>query len=117
MTGQAGQPIRVCFVILNAYPLFNPEAKGVIGGAEVDSYYLASELAKDPNYNVSCIVADYGQEPVEVRENVIASYAYATADYIMCNDGQVIRYTVEEADADNDVRASLYITGYWRWAP
>lgn len=70
MTGREVEPIRICFVILNAYPLFNPEAKGVIGGAEVDSYYIASELAKDPNYRVSCIVADYGQEPIEVRESV-----------------------------------------------
>jgi glycosyltransferase involved in cell wall biosynthesis len=70
MTGREVEPIRICFVILNAYPLFNPEAKGVIGGAEVDSYYIATELAKDPNYKVSCIVADYGQEPVEVRESV-----------------------------------------------
>ena len=70
MTTEADQPIRICFVILNAYPLFNPEAKGVIGGAEVDSYYIASELAKDPSYKVSCIVADYGQEPVEIRESV-----------------------------------------------
>jgi glycosyltransferase involved in cell wall biosynthesis len=70
MTGLEVEPIRICFVILNAYPLFNPQAKGVIGGAEVDSYYIASELAKDPNYHVSCIVADYGQKPVEVRESV-----------------------------------------------
>ncbi len=70
MTGREVEPIRICFVILNAYPLFNPEAKGVIGGAEVDSYYIATELAKDPNYRVSCIVADYGQVPVEVRESV-----------------------------------------------
>lgn len=70
MTSQEVKPIRICFVILNAYPLFNPEAKGVIGGAEVDSYYIASELAKDQNYRVSCIVADYGQGPVEVRESV-----------------------------------------------
>ena len=70
MTAEPVQPIRVCFVILNAYPLFNPDAKGVIGGGEVDSYFLASELAKDPNYEVSCIVADYGQEPMEVREDV-----------------------------------------------
>jgi len=70
MTEQEVQPIRICFVILNAYPLFNPEAEGVIGGAEVDSYYLASELAKDPNYHVSCIVGDYGQEPIEVRQQV-----------------------------------------------
>ncbi|NIP26202.1 MAG: glycosyltransferase [Phycisphaerae bacterium] len=70
MTSREVEPIRICFVILNAYPLFNPEAKGVIGGAEVDSYYIASELAKDSNYRVSCIVADYGQEPIEVRESV-----------------------------------------------
>ena len=70
MTTKAVQPIRICFVILNAYPLFNPDAKGVIGGAEVDSYYLASELAKDKNYQVSCIVADYGQEPIEIHEDV-----------------------------------------------
>lgn len=70
MTTKAGQPIRICFVILNAYPLFNPDAKGVIGGAEVDSYLISSELAKDPNYQVSCIVADYGQEPIEVRQGV-----------------------------------------------
>jgi len=70
MTVEAIEPIRICFVILNAYPLFNPDVKDVIGGAEVDSYYIATELAKDPNYQVSCIVADYGQEPIEVREGV-----------------------------------------------
>ncbi|MGB2807982.1 MAG: glycosyltransferase family 4 protein [Sedimentisphaerales bacterium] len=70
MTTEADKPIRVCFVILGAYTLFNPEVKGVIGGAEVDFYYLARELAKDPNYQVSCIVADHGQEPIEVREDV-----------------------------------------------
>ena len=70
MTTEQVEPIRVCFVILRAYTLFNPEVKGVIGGAEVDFYYLAKELAKDPKYEVSCIVADYGQEPTEVREGV-----------------------------------------------
>ena len=70
MTAEQIKPIRVCFVILRAYTLFNPEVKGVIGGAEVDFYYIAKELAKDPNYRVSCIVADYGQEPIEIREGV-----------------------------------------------
>src|SRR4030042_180104 len=69
-TAKQPEPIRICFVILRAYTLFNPEGKGVIGGAEVDFYYLATELAKDSNYRVSCIVADYGQEPIEVREGV-----------------------------------------------
>ncbi len=70
MVAKPVEPIRVCFVILRAYTLFNPEVKGVIGGAEVDFYYIAKELAKDPNYRVSCIVADYGQEPIEIREGV-----------------------------------------------
>lgn len=66
----ADKPIRVCFVMLKAYPVFNPEVKKIFGGAEVDFYYLATELAKDKDYDVSCIVADYGQPKVEVREGV-----------------------------------------------
>jgi len=61
---------NVCFVVLKAYPLFNEKVEKVFGGAEVDFYYLATELAKDKDYDVSCIVADYGQEPVEVRQGV-----------------------------------------------
>lgn len=51
------------------------------------------------------------------REYVIATNIYASTDYVMCDDSQVIRYRVEEVDADNDVRATLTLTGYWRWAP
>jgi len=53
-----------------AYPLFNPDAKDVFGGAEVDLYYLATELAKDDSFTVSFITADYGQEAVETIEAV-----------------------------------------------
>jgi glycosyltransferase involved in cell wall biosynthesis len=62
--------IRVCLVSPKAYPLFNPECKGIIGGAEVDLYLLAVELAKDPQYDVGFITADYGQNAVEVVDNV-----------------------------------------------
>ena len=70
MTSQAVQPIRVCFIILRAYPLFNPQTKSIIGGAEVDLYLLATELAKDKKFEVRFVVGDYGQKPTEVRENV-----------------------------------------------
>ncbi len=69
MDSPAG-PIKICFVVLKAYPLFNPDAQGNFGGAEVDSYLLATELAKDDNFAVSFIVADYGQEPVEIRDGI-----------------------------------------------
>ena len=64
------QPISVCFVSPKAYPLFDPGANGVIGGAEVDLYLLATELAKDSDYQVSCITADYDQPTEKTIENV-----------------------------------------------
>ncbi|MCK5001122.1 MAG: glycosyltransferase family 4 protein [Anaerohalosphaera sp.] len=70
--------VKVCFVMPKAYPLFNPKAEGVIGGAEVDLYYLSTELAKDDGFEVSFIVADYGQNENEVWEgvNVIKSLSF-----------------------------------------
>jgi glycosyltransferase involved in cell wall biosynthesis len=69
-TNSIKKPVRVCFVMLKAYPLFNPEVKAVFGGAEVDFYNLATELARDSNFEVSFIVADYSQPVIELRENV-----------------------------------------------
>lgn len=53
-----------------AWPLFEPACKEVIGGAEVDIYLLATELAKDKSFEVSCITADYGQNNIEHRQGV-----------------------------------------------
>lgn len=53
-----------------AYPLFNPSVTAAFGGAEVDLYYLGTELAKDPGFEVSFVTADYGQPAEETRENV-----------------------------------------------
>jgi glycosyltransferase involved in cell wall biosynthesis len=61
---------RVCFVAPKAYPLFDPQVQEVFGGAEVDLYFLATELAKDADFQVTVIVGDYGQAPVETREGV-----------------------------------------------
>jgi len=69
-SNQRGLAIRVCFIAPKAYPLFNPGVEGVFGGAEVDLYYLATELAKDESFEVSFIVADYGQQAVETIEAV-----------------------------------------------
>jgi glycosyltransferase involved in cell wall biosynthesis len=65
-----GKAIKICFVAPKAYPIFNPEKGDYFGGAEVDLYLLATELAKDENFAVSFIAADYGQPPVELREGV-----------------------------------------------
>jgi glycosyltransferase involved in cell wall biosynthesis len=54
----------------DAYPLFNPSCRGVIGGAEVDLYFLSRELAKKKSYRVRFFVGDYGQPDVEVIDRV-----------------------------------------------
>jgi glycosyltransferase involved in cell wall biosynthesis len=64
------RPIRVCFVMLGSYPLFNPDCTKNFGGAEVECFLLAVELAKDQRYEVSFIVGDYGQPEEEIRQGV-----------------------------------------------
>lgn len=64
------EKIRVCFISPKAYPIFNPQVQTVFGGAEVDLYLLATELAKDPRFDVSFIIGDYGQPDNETRQGV-----------------------------------------------
>ena len=72
MSGAAGGvgPIRVCFVNFYAYPLFNPAAEPNFGGAELQLYVMATELAKDADFAVSFLVRDPAVQPGEVREGV-----------------------------------------------
>ena len=67
---QTSRPIKICFISPKAYPLFNPDIKEVFGGAEVDLYFLSRELAKDEDFDVSFITADYGQGPCETIDGV-----------------------------------------------
>ncbi len=46
-------PIEICFIDFFAYPLFNPKSKIVFGGAQIQLYLLAKELAKDKNFSAS----------------------------------------------------------------
>ena len=70
MTPEKNSPIQVCFLSLRAYPIFNTSVNAAFGGAEVDLYLLATEIAKDYGFRVSFVVGDYGQENIETRENV-----------------------------------------------
>jgi glycosyltransferase involved in cell wall biosynthesis len=67
---RADKKIKVCFVLPKAYEIFNPDVGDYAGGAEVDLYFLATEVARDSGFEVSFIVADYGQNDVEVIEDV-----------------------------------------------
>ncbi len=62
--------IKICFVSLYAYHLFNPKNNSRFGGAELQLYYLASSLAADPDFKVNFIVGDFGQPKIEEIRNV-----------------------------------------------
>ncbi|MFW5888115.1 MAG: glycosyltransferase family 4 protein [Patescibacteria group bacterium] len=68
--------IKVCFVSPFAYPLFNPKTDLKFGGAEVQMYLVATELAKDENFDVNFVVLDLGQERKEEYNGVRVYKAY-----------------------------------------
>ena len=92
-------PIKICFIMPKAYALFNPECASNFGGAEVDLYYLAIALAQDPEFDVSFIVADYGQPPIEQRENVTLIRSINLRQNALLG-ARRLRRAVAQADAD-----------------
>lgn len=96
---EAANKIRVCFIAPKAYPIFNPQVEKVFGGAEVDLYLLATELAKDGNYQVSFVVADYGQPDGEMREDVRLVKSLAWGQNALVGGIKVWR-AMKRADAD-----------------
>jgi glycosyltransferase involved in cell wall biosynthesis len=99
-------PIHVCFVAPKAYPVFNPDCKGVIGGAEVDLYLAATQLAKDPAFQVSFVTADYGQPQQETRESVTI-FKSLTFREISFSGAFKIWRAMRKADADIYVQEAI----------
>jgi glycosyltransferase involved in cell wall biosynthesis len=54
-------PLRIAFVSQYAWSLFDRSHAQGYGGAELQMYLLAGELAKDPGFDVSFLVQDEGQ--------------------------------------------------------
>jgi len=69
-TADSSKPLHVCYIAPKTYPIFNPAVGDYFGGANVDLYYLSTEMAKDEHFKSSFIVADYGQIDGEVIEDV-----------------------------------------------
>jgi glycosyltransferase involved in cell wall biosynthesis len=66
--------IKICFVCEYSYRLFNPNWSktncNIFGGVDVDVYRIATELAKDDNFEVIVIVGDFNQPDEEIIDNV-----------------------------------------------
>ncbi|ODS41481.1 MAG: hypothetical protein A7315_06000 [Candidatus Altiarchaeales archaeon WOR_SM1_79] len=62
--------MKICFISPKAYQLFNPEVKSTFGGAQVQLYYLANEFSGYKDVKIRFMVADYGQDDVEIHKKI-----------------------------------------------
>lgn len=83
-TRNTDAPLRVCFVALFTYSLFNRATSFTFGGSEVRTWLLAKTLAEDPRFQVSVLVRDHGQPDGEVFDNVtmIKSRLHVSAEKV-----------------------------------
>ncbi|MEW6108619.1 MAG: glycosyltransferase family 4 protein [Nitrospirota bacterium] len=108
--------IKICFISLFAYPLFNPEVSAEFGGAELQLYYLATELAKDPQFEIIFITGDFGQPGSEIRAGV-KIYKLFSSSKTLRYIRTILEYIrlwllLKEIDADVYIqRAAGIITG------
>lgn len=58
-------PYKICLIAPEAYPLFNPLARGAYSDADIALFELARRLGNDSRVDLSVIVGDYQQEEVE----------------------------------------------------
>jgi len=63
-------PTKICFIAPHAYSLFNPRASYVFGGSEVRAWMLGQSLSQVPGNEVSFVVLDHGQQPIEFYNRV-----------------------------------------------
>ncbi len=61
----AGPPIKLCFISPLGYGLYRPDSGLAFGGAEVQFYLLARELAGDPSFHVSVLTTVKGEPSIE----------------------------------------------------
>jgi len=62
--------MKVCFISLKAYPLFNSSVKAMHGGAEVQMSILAKHLSENKLFDVNIITAGYNQPAREKFKNI-----------------------------------------------
>ncbi|MFN8255375.1 MAG: glycosyltransferase [Bacteroidales bacterium] len=68
-----GKIQRICFVVPRAYYLFNPPSENYadkVGGAQKQTFLLSTGIAMNPGFDVHFIVADFGQDKLEIKSNV-----------------------------------------------
>ena len=97
------------------------------GTALTDNLALALELGTVIRETVvsgtTYFVVGHSDDILGAENAVVQQYCQIDNRYnaasgggpVSCNDSQVVRYMIDEADADTDVTLYVLITGYWMW--
>jgi len=94
--------MKICFIGPKAYSLFNQEMFPDFGGAEVQLFLLAKELAKNKNLDVNFIVADYGQKELELYYGIKVWKA-------MKLDSEILNKILKFYNVLNRIDADVYV--------
>ena len=70
MTDEKSNRLRICLVVLHAYPVIDPNAPGIYGGIETRAWTIAKGLARIPELEVTFIVRNPQLSAAAVVENV-----------------------------------------------
>ena len=71
--------MKICFISMKSYQLFDKLVDSTFGGAEVQISLLAKEMAKQGN-DVHLIVADFGQKSIQQIENITIWKSFKLSD-------------------------------------
>jgi glycosyltransferase involved in cell wall biosynthesis len=93
--------MRVCFVALSAYGLFDPSRELRHGGAELQMYLLAKQLATIPDIIVYFVTGDVGQSAETMHEGVhVLKASGATDESHMVRKFWEVWRTLQKTQAD-----------------
>ena len=95
LESQPRRELRICFVSLYAYSLFNRSTSFQFGGAEVRTSLFATGLASLPNHKVDVVVFNHRQPPKEsfgsVTIHAHSFYKHPQAFRLACYRDEVLR--------------------------
>lgn len=91
--------IKICFISLNSYPLFDLKSKGYFGGSELQISLIVKELVKDSRFETSLIVGDYGQKNKIKRKNLKIYKCFRKKSHIF-KETLFFLKTLKEINAD-----------------
>jgi glycosyltransferase involved in cell wall biosynthesis len=99
---------KICLISPKVYPIFKPQVQSVFGGAEVQLSILGKELVKN-NFEVSFIVADYGQSKSEKIKGIYFFKSFKFSDNFLL---KIIKLSLSIINSKSEIIVHRTLTPY-----